>query len=100
MTLATALRIANLQQSDIRAMTRACDAVGGINLGQGLGDLLAPGFRDCAGASGGCNRPRARHLLHLRASAAAIRRGQWIGIGTRLPREAAKRLRSFQAVSL
>lgn len=42
MSIITANRIAKLHQSDIRAMTRACEAVGGINLGQGLGDLLAP----------------------------------------------------------
>nr|WP_137938671.1 pyridoxal phosphate-dependent aminotransferase [Chitinivorax sp. B] len=42
MTLHTAQRIARLQQSDIRAMTRACERLGGINLGQGLGDLPAP----------------------------------------------------------
>lgn len=42
MTISTAHRIAGLLQSDIRAMTRACEAAGGINLGQGLGDLLAP----------------------------------------------------------
>lgn len=35
-------RIEHLQQSEIRAMTRACEAVNGINLGQGLGDLAAP----------------------------------------------------------
>ncbi len=35
-------RIANLQQSDIRQMTRHCERVGGINLGQGLGDLPTP----------------------------------------------------------
>jgi aminotransferase len=32
-------QIASLVQSDIRAMSRACDAVGGINLGQGICDL-------------------------------------------------------------
>jgi aminotransferase len=35
-------RIANLQQSPIRAMTQACERVNGINLGQGLGDLPPP----------------------------------------------------------
>jgi len=35
-------RIANLQPSDIRLMTRECERVGGINLGQGLGDLPTP----------------------------------------------------------
>ncbi|CAL1238911.1 pyridoxal phosphate-dependent aminotransferase [Candidatus Methylocalor cossyra] len=35
-------RIADLQSSDIRLMTRACERVGGINLGQGLGDLPTP----------------------------------------------------------
>lgn len=32
-------RITNLQPSDIRLMTRECERLGGINLGQGLGDL-------------------------------------------------------------
>ncbi len=35
-------RLADLAISDIRAMTRACDAVGGINLGQGVCDLPTP----------------------------------------------------------
>lgn len=35
-------RIAGFQQSEIRNMTRECERVGGINLGQGLGDLPAP----------------------------------------------------------
>jgi aminotransferase len=35
-------RLANLAISDIRAMTRACDAVQGINLGQGICDLPTP----------------------------------------------------------
>jgi aminotransferase len=35
-------RLASLVISDIRAMTRACDAVGGINLGQGICDLPTP----------------------------------------------------------
>ena len=35
-------RLANAAVSDIRAMTRACDAVGGINLGQGVCDLPTP----------------------------------------------------------
>lgn len=59
MTITTARRIAGLQQSDIRAMTRACEAVGGINLGQGLGDLLAPlPVRDAAkrAIDGGANQ--------------------------------------------
>jgi len=34
--------IAGLQPSDIRHMTRECERIGGINLGQGLGDLPAP----------------------------------------------------------
>lgn len=37
-----ATRLGNLQQSHIRAMTAACEAVNGINLGQGLGDLPPP----------------------------------------------------------
>ena len=35
-------RLASLAISDIRAMTRACDAAGGINLGQGVCDLPTP----------------------------------------------------------
>lgn len=35
-------RLASLVISDIRAMSRACDAVGGINLGQGICDLPTP----------------------------------------------------------
>lgn len=35
-------RLKGLQQSEIRAMTRECERVGGINLGQGLGDLPTP----------------------------------------------------------
>lgn len=35
-------RLASLAISDIRAMTRACEAVGGINLGQGICDLPTP----------------------------------------------------------
>ena len=37
-----ARRLQGLVQSDIRAMTRACDRVGGINLGQGICDLPTP----------------------------------------------------------
>ncbi|MFT5052059.1 MAG: aminotransferase [Chlamydiales bacterium] len=35
-------RLSGLVQSDIRAMTRACEAAGGINLGQGICDLPTP----------------------------------------------------------
>jgi len=35
-------RLADLVQSDIRAMTRECERVGGINLGQGICDLPTP----------------------------------------------------------
>jgi len=35
-------RLASLVISDIRSMTRACDAVSGINLGQGICDLPTP----------------------------------------------------------
>jgi len=42
MTFSIANRIANLQPSDIRLMTRECERVEGINLGQGLGDLPTP----------------------------------------------------------
>jgi aminotransferase len=34
--------VKNLVQSDIRRMSRECDAVGGINLGQGICDLPTP----------------------------------------------------------
>lgn len=37
-----AQRLAGLVQSDIRRMTRECDRVGGINLGQGVCDLPTP----------------------------------------------------------
>ena len=35
-------RLANFVISDIRSMSRACDAIGGINLGQGICDLPTP----------------------------------------------------------
>lgn len=35
-------RLAGMTQSEIRNMTRECERVGGINLGQGLGDLPTP----------------------------------------------------------
>lgn len=38
----TSKRVSNLVQSDIRRMSRECDAVGGINLGQGICDLPTP----------------------------------------------------------
>lgn len=38
----TSRRVANLVQSDIRRMSRECDAIGGINLGQGICDLPTP----------------------------------------------------------
>ncbi len=37
-----ALRLEGLVQSDIRRMTRECERVGGINLGQGICDLATP----------------------------------------------------------
>src|SRR5207302_4428271 len=37
-----ARRLGNLAQSDIRRMTRECERVGGINLGQGICDLPTP----------------------------------------------------------
>lgn len=49
MTFPVSRRIENLLPSDIRLMTKACERVGGINLGQGLGDLPAPALvRDAA----------------------------------------------------
>jgi aminotransferase len=42
MTQFISKRVAGFQQSEIRNMTRECERVGGINLGQGLGDLPAP----------------------------------------------------------
>lgn len=35
-------RIEGFRQSEIRAMTQACNALGGVNLGQGICDLPAP----------------------------------------------------------
>jgi len=35
-------RLQHLAQSDIRRMTRECERVGGINLGQGICDLPTP----------------------------------------------------------
>ncbi len=35
-------RLSGMSQSEIRNMTRECERVGGINLGQGLGDLPTP----------------------------------------------------------
>src|SRR6478609_2063585 len=35
-------RLASLAISDIRSMSRACDAASGINLGQGICDLPTP----------------------------------------------------------
>lgn len=35
-------RVKNLVQSDIRRMSRECDAIGGINLGQGICDMPTP----------------------------------------------------------
>lgn len=37
-----AIRLQGLVQSDIRRMTRECDRVGGLNLGQGICDLPTP----------------------------------------------------------
>src|ERR1700745_3155154 len=37
-----ARRIKDLAQSDIRRMTRECERVGGLNLGQGICDLPTP----------------------------------------------------------
>lgn len=42
MNFPIAHRIADLRPSDIRLMTKECERLGGINLGQGLGDLPAP----------------------------------------------------------
>ena len=42
MTRFQAQRLSGLVQSDIRRMTRECDRVGGINLGQGVCDLPTP----------------------------------------------------------
>jgi aminotransferase len=42
MSITPSRRIAGLKPSDIRYMTRECERLGGINLGQGLGDLPAP----------------------------------------------------------
>lgn len=42
MTFRRARRLGSLVQSDIRRMTRECERVGGINLGQGICDLPTP----------------------------------------------------------
>jgi aminotransferase len=42
MSLSTSRRLAGLVQSDIRAMTRACERLDAINLGQGICDLPTP----------------------------------------------------------
>lgn len=42
MSAFVAARLAGMVQSEIRNMTRECERVGGINLGQGLGDLPTP----------------------------------------------------------
>jgi len=42
MARATSKRLSGLVQSDIRRMTRECERVGGINLGQGICDLPTP----------------------------------------------------------
>ncbi|MFT7677163.1 MAG: aminotransferase [Planctomycetota bacterium] len=42
MPLDRSQRLAGFVQSDIRAMTRECERVGGINLGQGICDLPTP----------------------------------------------------------
>lgn len=42
MNFPIANRIADLRPSDIRLMTKECERLGGINLGQGLGDLPTP----------------------------------------------------------
>lgn len=42
MTSFLSQRLAGMSQSEIRNMTRECERVGGINLGQGLGDLPTP----------------------------------------------------------
>lgn len=42
MTIPLAARVRQITQSEIRNMTRECEKVGGINLGQGLGDLPTP----------------------------------------------------------
>lgn len=42
MSISRARRLSGLVQSDIRTMTRECERVGGINLGQGICDLPTP----------------------------------------------------------
>ncbi|MFN0137448.1 MAG: pyridoxal phosphate-dependent aminotransferase [Phycisphaerae bacterium] len=52
MSIAISKRLAGMTQSEIRNMTRECERVGGINLGQGLGDLPTPPIvRDGAAAA-------------------------------------------------
>jgi aminotransferase len=52
-----AQRVRKVAQSEIRRMTRECERVGGINLGQGLCDLPTPGpLADAAKAAIDANR--------------------------------------------
>ena len=45
-------RVKDLVQSDIRRMTRECEKVGGVNLGQGICDQPVPGeIKDAAAAA-------------------------------------------------
>jgi len=53
-------RLSGLVQSDIRRMTRECLKVGGINLGQGLGDMPAPSWVT-EGAKAGIDSGKAQY---------------------------------------
>ncbi len=63
-------RLSNLAMSDIRTMTRACDAVGGINLGQGICDLPTPP----AVARGAIDAIEANRVIYTAAEGIALLR--------------------------
>jgi len=56
-------RLASLVISDIRSMSRACEAVGGINLGQGICDLPTPP----AVADAACDAIRQNQVVYTAA---------------------------------
>src|SRR5687768_4330863 len=81
----TARRVAGFEQSFIRQMTRECERVGGINLGQGMCDLpLLPAIEHAAAAavSAGKNQYAPAHGVSelRRAIASKLRRHNAIDI--------------------
>jgi aminotransferase len=86
-----ARRIRDLAQSDIRRMTRECERVGGLNLGQGICDLPTPPLvRDGAIAAIRENRAPTRSR---RARGAAGRDRQKLGRDNGLRRSGDRDLR-------